>query len=191
LRPAARRSGIAQWLGERGSLTARIRAHCSQFSLRRLGQGMQPPHADEMALLKLPHGRKAWVREVLLLADGVPVVYAHSVARPEVLRHAWRLLVRIGSRPVGDAVFARPLSLRGAIRVRRLQANHPLQRTACAHAGLPSTTALWARRSAFVHAGQALWVTEVFLPAIAGLRQYGPEVAQAASAPLLQAPFTG
>ena len=182
---------MALWLGERGSLTARIRSHCGQFNLRRLGQGLQPPHADEMALLKLPHGRKAWVREVLLLADGVPVVYAHSVARPEVLRHAWRLLLRIGSRPVGDAVFARPLNRRGAIRVRRLQADHPLQRAACAHAGLPPATALWARRSAFVHAGQALWVTEVFLPAIASLRQHEPAVAQAASVPQLQATLTG
>lgn len=162
---------MAPWLGERGSLTARIRAHCSAFHLRRLGQGQQRPHADEMGLLALPHGRYAWVREVLLLADGVPVVYAHSVARPEVLRQAWRLLVRIGGRPVGDAVFARPLSRRGAIRVCFLRAGHPLQRAACARAGLPPATRLWARRSAFVHAGQALWVTEVFLPHITGLRR--------------------
>jgi chorismate--pyruvate lyase len=173
LRPAAGRSGLAGWLAERGSLTARLRAHCGQFVLLRLGQRAATPHRDETPLLGLPQGRKAWVREVLLLADGVPVVYAHSVARTEVLRGAWRLLARIGGKPVGDAVFARPLTRRGAIEVRHLKPGHPLQRAACAAACLPPDTRLWARRSAFVHAGQALWVSEVFLPGAAVLRPCG------------------
>ena len=173
LRPAAGRSGLADWLAERGSLTARLRAHCGQFALRRLGQRAATPHRDETTLLGLPQGRRAWVREVLLLADGVPVVYAHSVARTEVLRGAWRLLARIGGKPVGDAVFARPLTRRGAIEIRRLKPGHPLQRAACAAAGLPPDTRLWARRSAFVHAGQALWVSEVFLPGAVALRPRG------------------
>lgn len=171
LRPAARRSGIPDWLGERGSLTARLRAHCGSFSLRRLGQGPARPLRDEAALLGSPARRLGWSREVLLLADGVPVVWAHSVARPEVLRGHWRLLVSLGSRPVGDAVFARPLTRRGAIAVRRLRPSHPLQRAACEAACLAPDTPLWARRSAFVHRGQALWVTEVFLPALAALRR--------------------
>jgi chorismate--pyruvate lyase len=171
LRPRASRSGIASWLGERGSLTARLRAHCRQFSLLRLGQCLARPRRDEAPLLGLPRRQQAWTREVVLCADGVPVVYAHSVAHPEVLRGAWRLLERLGSRPVGDAVFARAQTRRGEIRVRRLRARDPLQRAACAHAGLAPSTRLWARRSAFVHRGQALWVTEVFLPATALLRR--------------------
>lgn len=172
LRPRAGYGRLDAWLGERGSLTARLRAHCTRFALRRLRQGARRPHRDEAALLGLVHGRKAWAREVLLLADGVPVVYAHSVAHPEVLHGAWRLLARIGGKPVGDAVFARPLTRRGAIEIRHLRPCHPLQRAACAAAGLPAQTRLWARRSAFMHAGQALWVSEVFLPAVGTLTSH-------------------
>ena len=168
--PAARRSGIAAWLGERGSLTRRLRAHCQQLTLIRLQQGWQRPQPDQRPLL----GRgtlRVWGRQVLLLADGIPVVYAHSIALPAVLRGRWRLLCRLGGRPIGDAVFARPSTRRGPIRVRCLRPGHPLQRAACASAGLPDAMRLWARRSAFVDGGQALWVSEVFLPALARLRR--------------------
>ncbi len=170
LRPAAGAAGLQGWLGERGSLTARLRGHCGTFSLQRMGQRFAPPLRDEAMLLGQPIGRRAWVREVMLLADGVPVVWAHSVAHPRVLRDAWRLLRRIGARPVGDAVFARAQTRRGDIRVRRLRPGHPLHRAACAAAGVDDGRALWARRSAFVHRGRALWVTEVFLPDVQFLR---------------------
>ena len=167
LRPLARRSGIAAWLAERGSLTRRLRRHCGAFSLQRLAQGRQRLHPDQRGLLG--GTRSAWGRQVLLLADGVPVVYAHSVADPRALRGRWRLLRALGGRPVGDAVFARASTRRGVIRVRQLRPGHPLQCAACRCAGLDQHTRLWARRSAFVDRGQALWVTEVFLPAMAGL----------------------
>jgi chorismate--pyruvate lyase len=174
LRPCGVRSGIVGWLAERGSLTARLRAHCDAFSLNRLYQGMARPRLDEAGLLVQPLSQRAWTREVVLCADGVPVVYAHSVTRPDALRGSWRLLVTLGSRPVGDAVFTRALTCRSEIRVRRLAPRDALRRAACAYAGLPATTPLWARRSAFVYRGQALWVTEVFLPAVAALRGRRP-----------------
>jgi chorismate--pyruvate lyase len=111
------------------------------------------------------------VREVLLLADGRPVLYAHSVARSSSLRTAWRPLSKVGLRPVGDAIFDRHGTRRGPIRVRRLQSVDRLHRAAsrALGAGAGRLPALWARRSPFVHAGEALWITEVFLPAIAGI----------------------
>lgn len=179
LYPCGGRSGTAAWLAERGSLTSRLRAHCDAFSLLRLHQGLARPRRDEAPLLAQPLGRRAWAREVVLFADGVPVVYGHSVARRDVLRRNWRLLVALGSQPVGDAVFARAMTRRGEIRVRRLPPRDALRRAACAYAGLPTATPLWARRSAFVHRGQALWVTEVFLPAVAALRGHSRPLARA------------
>jgi chorismate--pyruvate lyase len=73
---------------------------------------------------------------------------------------------------VGDAIFDRHGTRRGPIRVRRLQPGDRLHRAASRALGVEAAPlpALWARRSPFVHAGHALWITEVFLPAIAGLR---------------------
>ena len=173
LRPTAVGGAIASWLAERGSLTRRLRAGCRRLELILLRQRAARPLPDELALLGLRPGRYTWVREVLLLADGRPVLYAHSVARFSSLRFAWRPLLRVGLRPVGDAIFDRPGTRRGPIRVRRVSSGHRLHRAAsralaaATSLGVERLPALWARRSPFVHTGQALWITEVFLPQIA------------------------
>jgi chorismate--pyruvate lyase len=162
---------FASWLTERGSLTWRLRARCRRLLLILLRQQLARPLPDEVALLGLRPGQRAWVREVLLLADDQPVLYAHSVTCVQSLRAAWRPLRGLGLTPAGDAIFARRGTWRGPIRVRRLRTGDRLHRAA--HVAMGSEAellpTLWARRSPFVHAGQALWVTEVFLPAIAQL----------------------
>jgi chorismate lyase len=174
-RPALLERGIASWLGERGSLTRRLRAGCGRLELVLLKQRFTSPLPDEAALLDLRRGGRAWVREVLLLADGVPVLYAHSVTHPSSLHTAWRRLSRIGLKPVGDAIFEQRGMQRGPIRVRRLGVGDRLHRAAglAVHRAAGPLAALlpplWARRSPFVHQGHALWITEVFLPGIAGV----------------------
>lgn len=159
--PAARRSGIESWLTDPGSLTRRLRANSTTFELRLLRQGPARALRDEYPLLGVPAGRKVWCRDVLLVADGVPRVLGHSVCPLPVLRQSWRLLRHLGAKPVGDAVFTRPRTLRSALRVRALSAHDALRRLAVRERG-PMAGALWARRSAFVFDRQALWVTEVF-----------------------------
>lgn len=158
--PCGRRSGIKRWLTHPGSLTHRLRQHSTRFELRLLRQGPARALRDEYPLLGLPPGRKVWRRDVLLIADGMPRVLGHSVCQLSALRGPWRLLRHLGIKPVGDAVFTRAQTRRSIMRVKRLTSRDPLLRLAAAHAcGSP----LWARRSAFVFGGSALWVSEVFL----------------------------
>lgn len=156
------------WLRDDNSLTARIAARCRRLDVRVLRQGMGLPNEDERALVGLPRGRRAWLREVLLLADGIPIVFAHSVLAPRDLRGPWRMAAAIGGRPLGAALFADPQIVRGRLRYERLGAAHPLHRRACAalNERLP---ALWARRSRFLRDAGPLLVTEVFLPGVAAL----------------------
>ncbi|MBN2692846.1 MAG: chorismate lyase [Burkholderiaceae bacterium] len=162
--PGGRRSGMQSWLTDPGSLTRRLRQDSARFELRLLRQGAARALRDESALLGLPHGRKVWRRDVLLIADGVPRVLGHSVCALSALRGPWRLLRHLGVKPVGDAVFARPQTRRSAMRVRRLSLSSPLLQLAdAAHDAHGHTKAgLWARRSSFVFGGEALWVSEVF-----------------------------
>jgi chorismate--pyruvate lyase len=156
------------WLNDEGSLTARIRERCKNFAVRVLRQQLLPPHADERALLGIAPRESAWVREVLLVADGVPVVFAHSVLARRQARGPWQMFGRIGTRSLGAVLFADPRIARHPLRYRRLDARHPLYRSALRDAGLDarSTERLWARRSVFTRAGQSLLVCEVFLPGI-------------------------
>lgn len=162
------------WLQDPGSLTARVRARCSTFEVRVLFQGLGSVHRDEAALLGLRAGEQACVREVLLVADGRPVVFARSLLPPADVRGVWRLFHGIGARPLGGALFADPAIARGRLASLRLDARdarYHRVRAALAsgagEAGLPRS--LWARRSLFVLRRRALMVSETFLPAILDL----------------------
>ncbi len=162
--PAALRG----WLTDPHSLTSRIRARCRHFSVQPLRQCVGRAERDEWSLLGCGTPRRVRVREVLLCADGQPVVFAHSVVRLGDVSGAWRLFAGIGTRPLGEALFADARIARSALSVRRLDVHHPLFRRVRA-AGIDASSPLWARRSLFMRAGRPLLVTEVFLPAISGL----------------------
>lgn len=155
------------WLTDPHSLTARIRARCHRFSVRPLKQGRAMAGIDEACLIGC--GRSAArSREVLLYADDVPVVFAHSVVSMRDTRGAWHMFAGVGVRPLGALLFADARIARSPLAVRRLDARHPLYRRVRA-AGIDTNAPLWARRSLFMRVGRPLLVTEVFLPAISGL----------------------
>ncbi|MBL8448214.1 MAG: chorismate lyase [Zoogloeaceae bacterium] len=161
-------AGLYPWLTDPGSLTARIRARCGVFAVRVLNQGLAPPHRDEAAALGIAPGVIAWQREVVLLADGVPVVYARTLMSRDHLRGPWNRFTGLGNRPLGAALFADPRILRQPLRLARLDRRDPrFQRAAAVVPG--SGKGLWARRSLFGLDGRALLVCEVFLPAILDL----------------------
>ncbi|MBL8447233.1 MAG: chorismate lyase [Zoogloeaceae bacterium] len=160
--------GLYPWLTDPGSLTARIRARCGRFAVQVLGQGLARPHCDEAAVLGLAPGVMAWQREVVLLADDVPVVYARSLMSRDHLRGPWNRFTGLGNRPLGAALFADPRILRQPLRVARLDHRDPRYRRAAA-VSPGAGSGLWARRSRFELDGRALLVCEVFLPAILDL----------------------
>jgi chorismate lyase len=155
------------WLTDPRSLTARIRARCHRFHVRPLYLGRAAADADEACLLGAGRGL-AMTREVLLFADGVPVVFAHSVVSMHDVRGVWRMFAGVGARPLGELLFADARIARSPLAVRRLDARHPLFRRVRA-AGIGVHEPLWARRSLFMRNGRPLLVTEVFLPAISEL----------------------
>jgi chorismate--pyruvate lyase len=161
---------LKPWLRDHGSLTRRIQQRCKEFAVRNTQSGLAAIARDESALLGLPAHRHAYTREVLLLADGEPVVFAHSAVAPQHLRGAWSALRSLGNKPLGALLFAHPLVERRPLRIKSLRATHPLyQRASALKQGLPDR--LWARRSLFYLGGSPLLVTEVFLPQIAVLRK--------------------
>lgn len=163
-RPLGTDASWRRWLLDRGSLTSRIQTRSQRFHVELLGLRRAPAGGDEAALVQAARGYSA-VREVALYSDGRAVVFAHSVAARRALRGPWRLLLTLGTRPLGAALFADPRVAREPLRFRRIRRGHPLY-TAAARLLGSAPPALWARRSLFVFHGSRLLVTEVFLPAI-------------------------
>ena len=108
------------------------------------------------------------MREVLLLADEVPVVFAHTVM-PLAPRHPFdQRFFALGQRSLGSLLFSDPRIARGRLEFRALDRRHRLYRSAEAALG-PQPGWLWARRSRFGRGAKGLLVNEVFLPAVLSL----------------------
>lgn len=168
LRRLAGQPEMQGWLTERGSLTARLRACCQTFELRCLSQRLEVLSADEAARLRVRPGSKAWVREVLLLTDGVPAIFAHTVMARQP-RHPFDLRFgALGERSLGSLLFADPRIARGPLEFLCLDRRHPLHRQAEAALG-PLPARLWARRSHFGRQAKGVLVTELFLPPVLSL----------------------
>ncbi|WP_020679626.1 chorismate--pyruvate lyase family protein [Marinobacterium rhizophilum] len=141
------------WLQDRGSLTKRlIRASHGHFSVRLLRLGYACPTRSEARALGLPPRRKALIREVQLLGQGQPWVYARSVFPIDTLSGPQRQLKGVGSRSLGSLLFSDPSMQREPLQISRLR--------------LQGREPLWARRSVFRLANKPLLVCEVFLPAL-------------------------
>lgn len=153
------------WLTDHGSLTRRLKSHCAAFRVLPLATGLARPNPDEIIPLGVARGTRVYVREVLLLCNGIPVVFAHSVLPCPGLRGGWNRISRLGSRPLGEALFSNHRVRRQALSFQHLHRDHPLFRALTRHQPLAATR-LWARRSVFCLDRQPLLVTEVFLPAI-------------------------
>lgn len=153
------------WLVDNGSLTQRLKSRCHCFSVERVRQRWAHPLPDEAMLLKLRPHERALLREVALYCDGTQAVFAHSVLPRRSLRGAWHNLGRLGSKPLGAALFANPHVLRRPLTFRKLQPRHALYARAVEHLHRKPSF-LWARRSLFMLHNAPILVTEVFLPGV-------------------------
>jgi len=162
-------AGLAPWLGDRGSLTQRIRQRCTDFAVRNVRSSLARIAPDEAALLGIATHQFAWSREVFLYADGQPVVFAHSAVAAGHLQGVWSEVRTLENKPLGALLFAHPLVVRKPLHYRALRNTHPLYRRA-AGALIEPPHRLWARRSLFYLHDAPLLVTEVFLPGILRLK---------------------
>ncbi|MGV8990293.1 MAG: chorismate--pyruvate lyase family protein [Thiobacillus sp.] len=159
---------LRAWLSDKGSLTQRLKSRCETFRVVPLTTGLARPNPDEYALLGVAAGTRVYIREVLLVCNDLPVVFAHSVLPYPSLRGGWNSVSRLGNRPLGEALFSNHRIHRQPLAFRHLHREHPLFRTIARHLDL-TVNNLWGRRSVFCLNQHPLLVTEVFLPAIDSL----------------------
>ena len=156
------------WLKDHGSLTARLQG-LGDFSVELLRQQLKTPNPDEARRLDLMPWHLARIREVTLLCDKQPLVFAHTVMPCPPRGPMARWLARLGNRSLGELLFTHPGFLRGPLETRRIDARHPLYQPSVVALKLADKppAALWARRSCFSFGKQCVLVTEVFSPEIA------------------------
>jgi chorismate--pyruvate lyase len=158
---------MVAWLRDEGSLTRRVIQACDQgqFRVRLLCQHWDTPRYSESRELHLRHGKTTLIREVELLCDGHPWVFARTLIPATSLRGSARRLMHLGEKPLGAVLFSDPNIHRGITQFARLQPKHALFTAATANLSRQPQN-LWGRRTLFYIAGRPILVNEIFLPDI-------------------------
>ncbi|WP_404341150.1 chorismate--pyruvate lyase family protein [Pseudoalteromonas mariniglutinosa] len=148
------------WLLEPGSLTAKLKSYAQHFAVKVLSEQPFDLSQSQQLLLKTTQSQ-ALNREVLLLCDDQPMVYAQSWI-PTSARLKQQNLLTMGTKPLGDVIFQDPTLMRTAIEVAQLDTDHSVQQLVTALT--LSVQPLWARRSVFSLENNHFLVSEIFLP---------------------------
>jgi chorismate--pyruvate lyase len=148
------------WVLDSGSLTQRLKqAFHNDFTVELIRQGMfMPTHPEQKFLSHC--SKMASIREVLLICEGKPRVFARSVIPHSSLIGSNRELLHLGNKSLGDFLFTHPGMRRGPLEVAVLPArqfNHHLEQTY-------TDEKAWGRRSLFYLHDKPISVCEVFLP---------------------------
>ncbi len=156
---------LQSWLCETGSLTKRLRnVYGSNLTVQLLFHRWKPAFAEECRALHVPHHRYQLIREVLLSVNSQPLVLARTVLPQQTIRIAHRNLSHLGTRPLGEVIFAYPdLELRQrhyssakvSIWSNAVQQHYQMLQH------------VWGRRTLYAIQNEPLLVSEFFLPAIA------------------------
>jgi chorismate--pyruvate lyase len=152
------------WLLDPASLTRRLQQLCpGRFRVRVLAQGWGAPRLDEARSLGVQAGRRAIIRQVQLLCNDAPWVYARTVIPATSLRGRLQRLAHLGTRPLGAMLFADPGVRRGIVELAGIRRGEILY--ADATRGIRRRPAvIWGRRSVFRVIDKPLLVSEIFLP---------------------------
>lgn len=153
---------VQSWVYETGSLTQRLRrSYGNTVKVTLLRQRWQLALLSEQRPLRLPGHRYALVREVLLSAQGTPLILARTVIPQATIQFAHNNLAHLGTRPLGEVIFAYPGLARRQLEVAKIrpeQWRKPVQTLAAIE------SPVWGRRTVYALKNQQLLVSEFFLP---------------------------
>ena len=149
---------VSDWLFDPSSLTARIIKTCpGQFGVRVLSQSYTHARLTEKRILGMQNREAALIREVHLLCDNHPIVYARTVIPVSTLTGAQRQLARLGNKSLGAVLFSDQTMQREEVEIARLK---PEQVKLNSQLDVD----IWGRRSVFKLSEKPLLVSEFFLP---------------------------
>ncbi len=151
---------LLSWLLDKSSLTTKlVKLSKGNFKVKVLRQIRTRASRSEAQALGISRHSIVLVREVLLMGNHQPWVFARSLLPLSSLNGSLRHLRKQGTRPLGAFLFSQPHLQRGAIALAQISQHH-----AYVPPTLLDNVAVWGRRSVFYIDSKPLLVSEVFLP---------------------------
>ena len=157
---------VLHWLLDRASLTQRIVSACpGRFRVKVLAQQWARPMTNEARALGMAPNGHALVRQVQLLCDETPWVYARTIIPRSTLTGGERRLAYLKSRSLGAMLFADPTMRRSEVQISRVTSRDKLYNIVAGQLD-QSPEIIWGRRSVFTISNKPLLVSELFLPVV-------------------------
>jgi chorismate--pyruvate lyase len=155
---------VLSWIYEPGSLTQRLRDYYGDtIGVKILLQQWNTPFLSERRLLGLPENKYSLIREVLLHADGKPLILARTIIPAKTIKMAKSNLAHLGSRPLGEVIFSYPKLERIEMDVTLID---PLAWNQSAIDEAHINQPVWGRRTVYAIAQRQMLVSEFFLPGV-------------------------
>ena len=137
---------IKSWLLEKGPITKRISKNY-EFELNLLKDDIASINQEERDFL-CHDGRDIKVREVILLADRSPLVYAKSLIPSATIKYGFAELGKLGRKPLGDILFEKEIFFKTNVMYAEFSYNENI---------------FWGRKTRYLVKELPLSVMEVFL----------------------------
>jgi len=153
------------WLTRGGALTAGLR-RLGEVQLRVVRETADGLSKAEAWMLQRSPSSPVWVREIVMAIDGTDSVFARSFTPLSASHGLWQGMRRLRTRPLADMLYHDSQITRSPFLACRLNAAHPMYRSAQHVLGerCPVARSMLARCSVFWRKGQPLLVAECFLP---------------------------
>lgn len=153
---------VQSWTYESGSLTQRLRNfYGDSVAVKVLFKHWQTPYLSERRLLNLPEHRYCLIREVLLHADGKPLILARTIIPHDTIKVAQSNLSHLGNRPLGEIIFSYKKLQRSGLGI-ALITPQTWSSSALKEGNISDT--IWGRRTVYSIAKRQMLVSEFFLP---------------------------
>lgn len=155
-------ANLQSWIYEPHSLTRRLRkVYGKSVTVDLLFHRKRPALLGECRLLKLPSQRYNLIREVLLHADGKPLILARTVLPEPTIKIAKRNLSHLGTRPLGEVIFTYPKLEKWALNISCVEQN---QWSTQLLEQVVMGRQIWGRRTVYAIYQHPLLVSEFFMP---------------------------
>ncbi|PKH02725.1 chorismate--pyruvate lyase [Psychromonas sp. MB-3u-54] len=161
--PAACSKKQLNWLLDQDSLTRKLQALSANFQVQ-VRQQVTVSRSKDLLSPYFSEDNKVLVREVLLVCDDKPVVFAQTEIPFSTLTNQQAKLAEIGTDSLGTFLFQDPSMRRDKIEVAQFPVYSAVHQL-CTDLNQEVDFPLWGRRSLFYVNNKALLVSEVFLPA--------------------------
>ncbi len=149
---------FADWLTTSKSMTRRMKRRCKKVNIEVLFSAWGRALPDECEKLQLLAREQVFIREIMMICDNEPWLYARTIIPQKALIGKFQRIKNLNNVPLGKVLYKDTSIKRTPFEVALIQPENPFCKK------LEIKQAVWARRSMFIWRQKEILLSEIFLP---------------------------